>query len=131
MSAALFPGEPSHELEAGMRRHLVRDDAAVFVFTRSAGAGLAGFLEVGARSHADGCVTSPVAYLEAWYVDPDARGRGLGRALLEAAETWARGRGYVEMASDTLLANLVGQAAHRRCGFTEVDRVVEYRKALR
>ena len=31
-----------------------------------------------------------VAYLERWYMAPGARGRGIGRTLVEAAEAWGR-----------------------------------------
>ena len=86
--------------------------------------------KVGARPYADGCETSPVGYIEAWYVDTDVRRRGYGRALLEAAEAWARGRGYREMASDASLDNTVSHAAHRRVGYDEVDRVIQFRKKL-
>jgi len=106
-----------------------REEAEVFVVDRGAGR-LAGFVEVGTRPYADGCDTSPVAYLEAWYVDPDVRRQGHGRALVAAAERWARAQGYREMASDTQLDNVVSQAAHRRAGYHEVDRVVQFRKEL-
>ena len=38
---------------------------------------------------AHGCQSSPVGYIEAWYVDPDVRRQGYGHALLAAAEGWA------------------------------------------
>lgn len=85
---------------------------------------------MGTRPYADGCATSPVGYIEAWYVDPDVRRSGFGRALLAAAETWARDRGYHAMASDALLDNEISHAAHRRAGCEEVDRVVQFRKDL-
>ena len=50
---------------------------------------------------APGCETDRIGYLEAWYVDPDWRNQGMGRALVEQAEAWARAEGCVEMASDT------------------------------
>jgi aminoglycoside 6'-N-acetyltransferase I len=40
---------------------------------------LAGFLEVGLRSHADGCDPShPVAFVEGWFVAETHRARGVG-----------------------------------------------------
>jgi len=129
LSLALFPEHSTDELESGMREHRARSDAEVFVADREDGS-VAGFVEVGARPYADGCDTSPVGYIEAWYVDPDARCKGYGRALLEAAEEWARSRGYREMASDAQLNNDISYAAHRRAGYAEVDRIVQFRKVL-
>lgn len=92
---------------------------------------LIGFAEVALRSHADGCDPAhPVGYLEGWYVDPAHRRRGIGRALLAAAEAWARSHGCHEMASDALIDNAVSQQAHAGLGFTVVDRCVHYRKSL-
>jgi aminoglycoside 6'-N-acetyltransferase I len=91
---------------------------------------LGGFAEVGARPFADGCATSPVAYLEGWYVDPDLRRQAVGAQLIRGAEAWARSRGYRELASDTQLDNVVSQRAHERLGFSETERLVLYRKAL-
>jgi aminoglycoside 6'-N-acetyltransferase I len=108
---------------------LRRPDAAVFVAERPTG-GLAGFVEVGERVYADGCDTSPVAYLEGWFVDPDLRKSGMGAALVRAAEAWARERGYKEFASDALLDNTTSHAAHLALGFTEVERAIRYRKPL-
>ena len=129
MSEALLPDEPPEAYEPEMRSLLRRDDAAVFVAERPDGS-VCGYVEVGSRAYADGCRTSPVGYIEAWYVDPDVRRSGYGRALLEAADAWARGRGYSEMASDALLDNTVSHEAHIRSGFSEVERVVQFRKSL-
>lgn len=125
MRTALWPDQT----EADMRAWLARADGAVLVAVRES-TGLCGFAEAGARSWADGCLTSPVAYLEGWYVDPDVRHRGIGRALLRGVEGWARANGYQELASDTGLENTVSQRAHERLGFTEVERAVLYRKDL-
>lgn len=130
LSVALFPHDASDELISDMRVFGARSDAQMIVAERLDGR-LAGFLEVGSRSYADGCVTSPVGYIEAWFVDPDVRRQGIGLALLAAAEAWARDRGYSEIASDALIDNVVSHAAHRRAGYDEVDRVVTFRKVLR
>jgi aminoglycoside 6'-N-acetyltransferase I len=102
---------------------------AAFVCERSA-AGLCGFVEVSIRPYVDGCETTDVGYLEGWYVDPDVRGQGVGRALVFAAEAWARSRGCREMASDAELANTASQAAHQRLGYVETGRVVQFCKPL-
>jgi len=129
LSQALFPHSGPEEHEPDMRRFRERDDAAVFIAERPDGS-VCGYVEVGARPYVDGCDTSPVGYIEAWYVDADMRRDGYGRALLQAAEQWARGRGYREMGSDALLDNTVSHQAHERSGYVEVDRVVQFRKIL-
>lgn len=102
--------------------------AAVFVVERSDGT-VGGFLELSVRNYAEGC-TGATPYLESWFVDEDLRRSGAGRALMDAAEQWAREHGYAEMASDALLDNAVSHAAHRALGFEEVERSVHFRKAL-
>jgi aminoglycoside 6'-N-acetyltransferase I len=92
--------------------------------------GLCGFIEVGARSIADGCGTSPVAYIEGWFVDLDRRKQGVGRALVRAAEDWARMRGFQEIASDAEITNVGSQRAHVALGYSEVGRSVLYLKSL-
>lgn len=89
-----------------------------------------GFAELSIRPFADGCSSRPVAYLEGWYVDPAARGRGVGAALVRAAEAWGRSRGCTELASDTEIDNADSAAAHRSLGFTETGRIICFRKAL-
>ena len=83
---------------------------------------LAGFVEIGSLNYAEGYESSPVAYLEGWYVDPDVRRTGLGRSLLQAAETWAMEHGYREMVSDAELENAISLQAHLALGFEEVER---------
>ena len=112
-----------------MRAWLARPDAVVFVAARSGG-GLAGFAEAATRPYAEGCATSPVAVLEGWYVDPDVRRHGVGRALVAAVERWSRAAGLRELASDALLDNLTSHRAHARLGFREVERLVCFYKPL-
>jgi aminoglycoside 6'-N-acetyltransferase I len=100
-----------------------------FVVERTGG-GLCGFIEVSLRNVAEGCITSPVAYIEGWYVDEGLRRRKLGTSLVQAAEAWARRHGLKEIASDTQIANTVSIHAHTRLGYEEVDRIVCFRKRL-
>jgi aminoglycoside 6'-N-acetyltransferase I len=96
----------------------------------STGRRLCGFIEVSLRIYAEGCQTSPVAYIEGWYVDEDFRRRTLGRRLVHTAEAWARGQGLQEIASDTPIDNTVSLQAHQALGYEEVERIVCFRKAL-
>ena len=133
MRAALYADPPVEEIDAWLDvtgdggTHPV--GVAVLVADRGNGS-LAGFVEIGSRNYAEGGESSPVAYLEGWYVDPDARGRGLGRRLQRAAEAWAVANGYTEMASDTELHNDASLDAHIALGFEEVERQVCLRKRL-
>ena len=101
----------------------------VFVAARSNGK-LGGFLEAGMRKYADGCESSPVGYIEGWYVDEDLRGQGIGTALIKAAEDWARSQGMTEMASDTWLENEASIQSHLKLGYEETDRLVHFAKKL-
>jgi aminoglycoside 6'-N-acetyltransferase I len=89
-----------------------------------------GFLELALRSFSDGCDSMPVPHVEGWYVEPEARGKGIGSALMRAAEEWAKERGFTELASDTEIDNGASLRAHERCGFSEVERLIKLRKPL-
>jgi GNAT superfamily N-acetyltransferase len=55
------------------------------------------------------------------YVRPAYRRRGVLRALVGAADAWARGRGLTEMRLHCGIGNAVGQAAWAALGFTPVE----------
>ena len=90
-----------------------------------------GFLEAGTRPYAEGCVTSPVAYVEGWWVDPGHRRQGVGAGLMAAAESWAASKGLTELASDAELSNKLSRRAHRSLGFDEIEKQVCFRKSLK
>lgn len=92
---------------------------------------LLGFVEVGLRSHADGCDPAhAVGFIEGWFVREAVRGCGIGRRLLAAAEDWSRGHRCIEMGSDALLDNEASHRAHEALGYAAVNAVVNYRKTL-
>lgn len=131
---ALYPEHPESEHVPSVDAFLAGRPApwllpsAVFVCERPGG-GLAGFLELSERDYAEGC-TGRTPHVESWFVDPDSRGKGIGRALMAAAEEWSRGHGYRELASDALLENRASHRAHRSAGFREVERSIHFRKPL-
>ena len=87
-------------------------------------------MEVSIRPWAIGCEPRPVGYIEGWYVDEDVRRQGVGRALVEAAEAWARSKGCRQMASDAELWNDVSHQAHGALGYVETARLVLFKKDL-
>jgi aminoglycoside 6'-N-acetyltransferase I len=93
--------------------------------------GLVGMLELSLRPYADGCASSPVPFIEGWYVAVEMRRRGIGGALVRAAEEWAIAHGYTEMASDALLENHISERAHAALGFEVVERAIRFRKSLK
>jgi len=130
MRMALWPETdgPQHRREMAM---MLSDDErfAVLVYEDSLG-DLVGFAEVSLRAWAEGCESSPVGYLEGWYVAEHARRQGMGGGLVASAEDWARSRGCTEMASDTELVNRASEAAHLRLGYQVAARVTAFRKRL-
>jgi aminoglycoside 6'-N-acetyltransferase I len=133
MRSDLWPegstAEHESEIDAFFAGRL-REPLAVLFAVDDAG-GAVGFAELSIRPYAEGCQTDRVAYLEGWYVVPEARRSGVGRALIRAAEAWAVERGCPEVASDALIDNDVSADAHRALGFEEVERIRCFWKALR
>jgi aminoglycoside 6'-N-acetyltransferase I len=129
MRQGLWPDAPVEYLDYDLDEILADPEKAVFVAFSSDG-NLTAFIEAGLRNHVEGCETSPVGYIEAWYVDPHLRGQKLGRAMVYVAEQWAREKGMSEMASDTWLENEVSIQAHLKMGYWEVERLVHFVKRL-
>lgn len=103
--------------------------AVLFAIDQDAGQ-LLGFAELNIRPYAEGCDSSRIAFLEGWYVTKDQRHRGIGTALVKAAERWAVSVGCTEFASDARADNELGRAAHLKVGFTEVEVIRCFRKTL-
>jgi len=133
MRALLWPEAEAADLTREAHAYVAGDAgdilAAAFVAEDDA-ASRVGFIEVGVRPYSDGCDSMPVPHVEGWYVQPGARGRGVGRQLMDAAERWSRTRGFSEIASDTEVHNTASAHAHHACGFEEVDRLIKFRKRL-
>lgn len=130
LRSELWPDEAAIDADADLDAAMLDEDAAI-VFVADVGGEMIAFAEATLRhDYVNGTASSPVGFLEGWYVVPEWRGRGVGRALLQAVEAWARELGCVEIASDSLLDNTASHAAHASCGFEETERVVYFRKSL-
>jgi aminoglycoside 6'-N-acetyltransferase I len=125
----LWPDQSPAEMDAEGRAALTAEPPLI-VFVAEESGTLVGFLELGLRSVAEGCESSPVPYVEGWYVEADRRRHGVGGALMRAAEEWSRSRGYTELGSDTEEVNRLSRAAHAALGFQEVETLVIFRKSL-
>ncbi len=86
-----------------------------------------GLVEISSRNIVDGCLSSPVAYLEGLYLKPGYRGQGNGKKILNIILGWCKEKGFSELATDTELTNTNAQRFYKAIGFQETDRVVEFR----
>jgi aminoglycoside 6'-N-acetyltransferase I len=101
----------------------------VFVWERETG-GLGGFISVSLRPWAEGCVGEPVPYIEGWWVAPDLRGTGVGRALVDSVGQWCRTHEFSELGSDVEMGNDTSLRAHIALGFKPTMRLQFFRMDL-
>ena len=74
---------------------------------------------VALSAYSDRCVYAGVAW-ESVYVAPEAQGRGIGRALLEAVIPASEAAGVWTLQAGILPENAPSLALHERCGFRRV-----------
>lgn len=128
MRRGIWPEAPDDYLNFDMDDILASNtDAAFMAFADGAPAGM---IEARLRDYAEGCDSSPVGYIEAWFVYAQFRGTGVAGGLARAAEDWARERGCSEMGSDTWLDNELSIHAHLKMGYNEAERLVHFVKRL-
>jgi aminoglycoside 6'-N-acetyltransferase I len=122
------PGEHAREIArffGGDREN----PAEVFLACDDSGEPI-GFAELSIRPYAEGCYSGRVAYLEGWFVEPTARRKGVGTALVKAAEEWGRANHCTELGSDAEMDNDASASAHRALGFAVTGRNICFRKDL-
>lgn len=69
------------------------------------------------KKHATG-----IAEIKRMWVAPNARGQGVGSALLKTLEDEARRQGYVQVVLDTNKALTEAHALYRKAGYRETER---------
>jgi ribosomal protein S18 acetylase RimI-like enzyme len=105
------------ELTAHYRELLAAGELIALLLT---GEGLEGFCQLRLkRSHYTGL---PDAHIEELYVIPSRRGRGSGRALLEAAMEAAREEGATHIELTTAESDAEALALYASAGFTNRER---------
>ncbi len=128
MRKGIWPEAPDEYLDFDMDDIFSSEkDTVLFAWV---GGKPVGMIEARLREYGEGCETSPVGYIEGWFVYPDFRGTEVAGALAHAAEDWARAKGCTEMASDTWLDNEASIRAHMKMGYYEVERLVHFVKQL-
>jgi GNAT superfamily N-acetyltransferase len=86
------------------------------VFVVSEGDHVVGFVTVTAQRHWSGDTD---AYIGELVVAMPAEGRGVGRALVRAAEQWAVGRGHRRITLETGAANHAARCFYASLGYAE------------
>lgn len=125
----IYESEPLEALVREFERFCADGESAVFV-RREDGRPIA-FAHAQLRhDYVEGTESSPVGYLEGVFVLEEFRRRGVARALVGAAEAWARGMGCSEFASDCELSNELSLAFHLAVGFIEANRVICFSKRI-
>lgn len=90
-----------------------------------------GFIHVTLRSdYVEGSEVSPTAYVEALFVRPAFRRKGVAEVLIKKAEEWAISNRCYTLASDTAIANADSINFHHSVGFEEANRIVCFIKKL-
>lgn len=130
MAIQLWDGPTIDDLEAEFKDLLNRGNTVVFI-QYEAGTP-AGFAECSLRTdYVEGTESTPVGYLEGIFVKKEYRNRGCARDLLSACEKWAKDNGCAEFASDCELDNTLSLKFHTAMGFTEVNRIICFKKDIK
>lgn len=74
--------------------------------------------------------TAPLVILNDLFVVPSARGRGVGRALLAAAEAYARAVGAIRLVLQTAIDNAAAQRLYESVGWMQDRSFVTFERTI-
>lgn len=111
-----------------LQARLERDEAVVFLAgtRRVAGLGFTLLYPTFASLHA-----RPIYVLYDLFVDPAARGTGLGRQLMNRARKHAEETGAASIVLSTAHSNLIGQTLYESLGYKRDDEFYAYELMLK
>lgn len=124
MRLALWPGHEREDMLAESRAMLDSDTEIAFIAWQDEQP--VGLIE-GQIRQSNGQL---YGHVEGWYVAPEVRGTGVGRALMSDLSNWFLHRHIRTLMSDTNADYPLSPAAHQAAGFEEVGRILIYRKRL-
>jgi GNAT superfamily N-acetyltransferase len=115
-------------MESFQDRHMVASfadvDGATTVIACAEDGRRLGYIHL--RPARDGVTDEPCGYVSLLATTPEAEGMGVAHRLMEAAEDWARGRGYRLLSLDVFADNTRAVAFYERRGFrSETFRMVK------
>jgi len=122
---ALWPGYAEDALLDEARAILASPDEMCLLLVDPE-AGAVGFVEAATHTGPKG----PYGHVEGWYVTPEFRGRGYGRALIQQVESWCLHRAICLLTSDTDTAYPLSPDAHARAGFRKLHELTIFIKEL-
>jgi aminoglycoside 6'-N-acetyltransferase I len=118
------------EAERELARFTLLPEPYIGFLAFTEGGGPVGMIDARVRNYAEGAPNLRAAYIEDLWVEPDFRGQGIARRLLEAVEEWARAEGLDWLGSDTTLDNRSSVGWHLASGFDEVERIIVFGKPI-
>ena len=126
----LYGGLEPGYIEAEIKRIMEDPGLASFIIYEEKKDIPVGMVEMSLRNIVDGCVSSPVAYIDGLYLIEKYRGQGFGKKLIQFTKKWAAENNCTELAVDTELENERAQKFYLREGFAETFRIVQYKMEL-
>jgi ribosomal protein S18 acetylase RimI-like enzyme len=114
------PGRDAQQIEASdteaVTRALRQPASDEVLLVAEDGGQLLGLIHV--KTVVDYFSQQPIAHVSDVVVAASAEGRGMGKALMHAAEDWARGRGYAMVQLHVLVDNARARSMYERLGYS-------------
>jgi ribosomal protein S18 acetylase RimI-like enzyme len=113
--------DPGADASAGYARFLVSqlDDPDAVIFVAEIGSAVVGYCYAGIEPLSWKELRDEAGFIHDLALDPPARRQGAGRALVDAAVEWFRGRGLARVMLWTSTQNDVARALFERAGFRQ------------
>ena len=118
------------ELKKEFTESMASVKACIYVF-EDKDKRIKGFAQCNLRyDYVEGTKSSPVGFLEGIFITEEYRGKGIGKVLLSAAQSWAKENGCIEFACDCGINNSTSYNFHIHNGFKEVNRIICFSKKI-
>lgn len=125
----LWPEHSLNDIRNVLEKYIKGDNTSAFMYLvddKCVGLALVSLR----HDYVEGCITSPIGYLEAICVNKEHRKNGIASKLCEECEDWSRNKGCIEFASDCELDNEASYNFHLSIGFVEANRIIHFVKKI-